>query len=110
MKTPENHYKTLDIGPDSSHEQIVQAAREIRIKVHPDQLKRVGGPTEEQERAINREAALVGQAAHVLSDPVLRRKYDMKLHTQFRAWRQRDGVLEGRDRAFSLFAGSCSVA
>lgn len=79
MKTLGNIYEKLGIIPDSSHEQTVQAAKEMRIKVHPDRLKRVGGLTEEQERAIDREAALVGQAADVLSDPVLRRKYDMKL-------------------------------
>lgn len=51
----------------------------MRIKVHPDRLKRAGGLTVEQERAIDLEAKLVGQAADVLSDPGLRRGYDLKL-------------------------------
>lgn len=70
---------TLGISPDSSQEQIIKAAKEVRIKTHPDRLKRQGGLTEEQERKVDVEAALVGQAADILSNPELRRKYDMRL-------------------------------
>ena len=80
MRTPSNLYEILGISPDSSHEQVVKVAKKVRVKVHPDRLKRVGGLTEEQERAVDQEAALVGQAADILSDPVLRRRYDMRLH------------------------------
>ena len=78
-RMPRNHYVTLGISPTSSHEQVLKAAKEMRIKVHPDRLRRAGGLTEEQERKIDRDAKLVGQAADVLSDPVLRRMYDLKL-------------------------------
>ena len=78
-ETPRSHYVTLGISPDSSQEQIIKAAKEVRIKTHPDRLKRQGGLTEEQERKVDVEAALVGQAADILSNPELRRKYDMRL-------------------------------
>ena len=78
-KTLPHYYKRLGIGKDSSHEQVLKAAKEMRVKTHPDRLKRREGLTEEEERAIDREAALVGQAADVLSDPVLREKYDRSM-------------------------------
>ncbi|CAF9929963.1 MAG: hypothetical protein ALECFALPRED_004492 [Alectoria fallacina] len=78
-KMPQNHYATLGISPRSSQEQIVKAAKEMRVKVHPDRLKRQGGLTKEQEEKIDVEAALVGQAADILSDPLSRAKYDRKL-------------------------------
>ena len=78
-RVPGSHYETLGISPKCSHEEIIKAAKEMRVKAHPDRLKRAGGLTEEQERGIDLEAALVGQAADILSDPVLRRMYDMKL-------------------------------
>lgn len=74
-----NHYTRLGIGADSSHDGVLKAAKEMRIKTHPDRLKRQEGLTDEQERAIDREAALVGQAADVLSDPDLRQKYDRRM-------------------------------
>ena len=69
-------YKRLGISKDSSHEQILKAAKEMRVKTHPDRCKRRGDLTAEEEREIDGEAKLVGQAADVLSDPVLREKYD----------------------------------
>lgn len=76
---PGNYYVTLGISPHSSHEQVVKAAKEMRVKMHPDRLKRQGGLTLEQEERINVEAALVGQAADILSNPEARAKYDKKL-------------------------------
>lgn len=79
----QNHYVTLGISPSSSHEQVVKVAKKMRIEVHPDRLKQECGQgdglTEEQEKAIDLEAKLVGQAADALSDPALRRMYDLKL-------------------------------
>lgn len=74
-----NHYARLGISAHSSHEQVLKAAKEMRVKMHPDRLKRQEGLTEEQKRAIDVEAAIVGEAADVLSDPVLRQKYDCKI-------------------------------
>ena len=56
----------------SCHEEVLKAAKEMRVKMHPDRLKRQEGLTEEQKQAIDMETALVGQAAHVRSDPNLR--------------------------------------
>ena len=77
--TPGDHYAVLGISPHSPHEQVVKAAKEMRIKMHPDRLKRQGGLTPEQEERIDVEAALVGQAADTLSNPALRAKYDRTL-------------------------------
>lgn len=71
-----DYYAQLGISGDSSHEQVLKAAKEMRVKTHPDRLKRREGLTDEEKRAIDAEAALVGQAADVLSDPDLRREYD----------------------------------
>ena len=75
-----NHYARLGVSVDSSHEQVLKAAKEMRVKTHPDRLKRKEGLTVEEERAIDVEAALVGQAADILSDPILREKYDRNVH------------------------------
>lgn len=75
-----DHYARLGISAHSPHEQVLKAAKEMRIKTHPDRLKRQEGLTDEQKRAIDAEAALVGQAADVLSDPDLRLKYDCNFH------------------------------
>lgn len=74
-----DYYKRLGISRDSSHEQVLKAAKEMRVKTHPDRRKRREGLTVEEERKIDAEAKLVGQAADVLSDPVLREKYDRGL-------------------------------
>ena len=74
-----DHYARLGIAKDSSHEQVLKAAKEMRVKTHPDRLKRREGLTEEEMSAIDKEAALVGQAADTLSDPDLRYKYDCKM-------------------------------
>ncbi|CAF9927140.1 hypothetical protein IMSHALPRED_007132 [Imshaugia aleurites] len=75
-----DHYKRLGIGPHSSHEEVLKAAKEVRVRTHPDRLKRQEGLTDEQMRVIDVEAALVGQAADVLTDPVLRSRYDCNVY------------------------------
>ena len=49
------------------------------MKTHPDRLKRREGLTEEIKHDIDAKAALVGQAADVLSDPTLRANYDRSM-------------------------------
>lgn len=71
-----DHYARLGVGKDSSHGEVLKAAKAMRVKVHPDRRKRQEGLTDEEKGAIDQEAALVGQAADVLSDPGLRRRYD----------------------------------
>lgn len=78
-KKPQTHHVTLGISQNSSHEQIMKAAKEMRIKMHPDRLKRQGGLTQEQKKKIDVEAARVGQPADILSNPELRAKYGGKL-------------------------------
>ena len=75
-----NHYATLQVDPDSSQYQIFKAANDMRIKTHPGRLKRRGGLTEEQEIAIDVEAARVREASDVLTDPTLRRAYDRRMN------------------------------
>lgn len=79
-ETLPDHYARLAIGKDSTHEQVLKAAKEMRVKTHPDRRKRRAGLTEEEVCAIDKEAALVGQAADVLSDPESRYRYDCKMH------------------------------
>ena len=86
------YYAVLEIDSRSSHEQVIKAAKEMRVKFHPDRLKRQEGLTEEQKQTIDTKAGLVGEAAEILSDPVLRRKYDQEMfrekHSQelYRRW------------------------
>ena len=75
-----NHYATLQVNPCSSQYQIFRAANDMRIKTHPGRLKRRGGLTEEQEIAIDVEAARVKEASDVLTDPTLRRAYDRRMN------------------------------
>ncbi len=74
-----NHYTTLGISADSSHEEVLKAAKEMRVKMHPDWRKRKESFSAEELATIDAEAALVGQAADVLSDADLRAQYDAKL-------------------------------
>lgn len=76
-----DHYARLGISRYSTQEQVVRAAKEMRVKVHPDRRKRgLGvGLSGDELRVIDEEAAAVGMAADVLSDPDLRLKYDFKL-------------------------------
>lgn len=74
-----DHYARLGISRGSSHEQVLKAAKEMRVKTHPDRLKRREGLSEDEIRVIDLEAALVGEAADVLSDPGMRYRYDCKM-------------------------------
>ena len=70
-----DHYAILQVGPCATHEQIKSAAKRRRIEVHPDRLKKPG-MSESEVAKIDKEAAEVGQAAEVLSNPTLRQEYD----------------------------------
>ena len=78
VKRAPDHYATLGINAASSHEEVLKAAREMRVRTHPDRLKRQEGLTEEGKRRIDGMAAKVGEAADVLCDPEMRRRYDAK--------------------------------
>lgn len=70
------HYQILGLSPSSSHQDILRVARQQRIACHPDRLLQQEGLSAEEIREIQVRAQRVGQAADVLSDPVLRAKYD----------------------------------
>ena len=65
-----DYYARLGVGAYSSYEQVLKAAKKMRVKMHADLRKRRDGLTE----------ALVGQAVDVLLDLDLRLKYDYKVH------------------------------
>lgn len=73
---PPDHYATLGVEYGASQEEIVIAARAMRIKVHPDRLKRAEGLTQADLDAIDERAKRVGWAADVLCSVVSRTKYD----------------------------------
>ncbi|MCJ1244312.1 hypothetical protein MMC30_001510, partial [Trapelia coarctata] len=74
-------------APKSKNEQqnpcIAKAAKEMRIKVHPDKLIKPGMPETEIGK-INDAAARVGQAAEILLDPVKRAAHDEELRDHYR--------------------------
>ena len=76
-----DHYATLKIPRNSTHKEILVAAKKRRIEVHPDNVKRHGGGkmTEEDMESMEDEAKRVGWAADILCDEGLREKYEGKL-------------------------------
>ena len=79
---PPNHYRTLDIDPSSTHEEVLRAARKKRIETHPDKFIKDGLPSEGLTKVIET-SKNVGWAADILCDPKKRQKYDIEL----RVWR-----------------------
>lgn len=73
-----NHYETLGVKYGASQDEIAIAARAMRIKVHPDRLKRAGGLTPADLDAIDERAKRVGWAADVLCCENSRKKYDRR--------------------------------
>ena len=73
-----NHYETLGVKYGASQDEIAIAARAMRIKVHPDRLKRAGGLTPADLDAIDERAKRVGWAADVLCSENSREKYDRR--------------------------------
>ena len=70
-----DHYKTLGVARDASAEEIERVAKIVRIRCHPDRLKR-NGPTPEEVIQIDETAKNVGWAADVLCDRKSRERYD----------------------------------
>ena len=75
---PPDHYATLGVRYGASQEVIAIAARAMRIKVHPDRLKRAEGLTPADLDAIDERAKRVGWAADVLCCVISREKYDRR--------------------------------
>ena len=73
-----DHYATLGVEYGASQDEIVIAAKAMRIKVHPDRVKRAEGLTPAELDAIDERAKRVGWAADVLCCVISREKYDRK--------------------------------
>ena len=71
-----DHYATLGVDRWASQEEIVKAAKSMRIEVHPDRLRRKEGLTSTDFDAIDEQAKKVGWAADILCDPVAKARYD----------------------------------
>jgi len=72
MAAPD-HYRTLELDPDASHEQIKQAYRRLAKRYHPD-TSETGGDREQIVR--------VNAAYAVLGDPQARHAYDAQFGEQ----------------------------
>lgn len=69
------YYTLLNVSPSASHEEIFRAARNARIKSHPDRFHR--SSLSDQSWALTLDSAKeVGRAADVLCDERDRQKYD----------------------------------
>ncbi|KAA6408176.1 MAG: hypothetical protein FRX48_07918 [Lasallia pustulata] len=91
-RAPPDHYATLGISRRSTPEEVAKAAEEMRIKTHPDRLRRKTDLSPEALVKVDADAARVGWAADILSDTHM---YD----AQLQAW----------DGEFSRGAGSCEA-
>ncbi|KAI4260795.1 MAG: hypothetical protein L6R42_003887 [Xanthoria sp. 1 TBL-2021] len=86
--TPPNHYARLGLNENASAEEIKKACKKMRVKTHPDQVRREKpNLTEEEMVKVTAVAAKVGEAADVLEDPSQKRDYDEMI----RAWKRKHG-------------------
>lgn len=69
------YYTLLNVSPTASQEDVLRAARNARIKVHPDRLYRPGLSQHSWAQIVEK-AKEVGCAADVLCDVCERQKYD----------------------------------
>ncbi|KAL9581131.1 MAG: hypothetical protein Q9212_004079 [Teloschistes hypoglaucus] len=74
-------YALLSLSPSCSQAEIEKVVKKKRIQFHPDRLKKEG-MTPEELQFIDEHAKLVGGAADVLSDPKLRKRYDVERHSK----------------------------
>ncbi|KAL8844066.1 MAG: hypothetical protein Q9176_001472 [Flavoplaca citrina] len=85
---PPNHYARLGLSDGASAEEIKKACKKMRVKTHPDQVKREHpNMTEEEMRKATVLSAKVGEAADVLEDPSQKRDYDDMIY----AWKRKHG-------------------
>ncbi|KAL8900379.1 MAG: hypothetical protein Q9192_001107 [Flavoplaca navasiana] len=85
---PPNHYARLGLTEGASAEEIKKACKKMRVKTHPDQVKRENpNMTEEEIRKATVLSAKVGEAADVLEDPSQKRDYDDMIY----AWKRKHG-------------------
>ncbi|KAL8853356.1 MAG: hypothetical protein Q9221_001832 [Calogaya cf. arnoldii] len=87
-ESPPNHYARLGLKENATADEIKKACKKMRVKTHPDQVKREHPEmTEEEMVKVTAIAAKVGEAADVLGNPSQKWDYD----DMIRAWKRKDG-------------------
>lgn len=90
-------YNILDIDKNASKETIKKAYRKASLKHHPDR----GGDSEEFKK--------INRAYEILSDPIKKREYDMKMNSPFynnsKSMYSNDDNNEGVPDFFKMFFG-----
>ena len=81
---PPDHYAKLGVEKCASQAEILKTAKSMRIKVHPDRLKRHEGLTQADLDAIDEQAKKVGWAAVILCNMLAKAKYDREIGNQQR--------------------------
>ncbi|KAL8647141.1 MAG: hypothetical protein Q9226_006558 [Calogaya cf. arnoldii] len=88
--SPPNHYARLGLQENATADEIKKACKKMRVKTHPDQVKRENPDLAEEEMLkVTAIAAKVGEAADVLGNPSQRQKWDYD--DMIRAWKQKHG-------------------
>ncbi|KAL8669355.1 MAG: hypothetical protein Q9168_006047 [Polycauliona sp. 1 TL-2023] len=74
---PPNHYARLGLSEDASADEIKKAAKKMRIKTHPDQVRKERPDmTEEEMKKVSDISQRIGESADVLSKPDKKEEYD----------------------------------
>lgn len=83
---PPNHYDVLGVDMTITHEELVKAAKEKRIRTHPDKFSKCELSKDEMAK-VTANSQDVGLAADILTDPAKRAQYDFDV----RMWRTLHG-------------------
>jgi curved DNA-binding protein CbpA len=70
-----NYYELLGVTPQASQAEIKSAFKQLALRYHPD--RNPGNPEAEEKFKI------INEAYHVLSDSILKARYDQKLFNQY---------------------------
>lgn len=71
-----NYYEILEIGIDSSEEEIKKAFRKLAMKYHPDKYS---NSSESEKKIVEDKFKEINEANGILSDIDKRKKYDLGL-------------------------------
>ncbi|KAL8773959.1 MAG: hypothetical protein Q9209_001389 [Squamulea sp. 1 TL-2023] len=85
---PPNHYARLGLSEDATAEDIKIASKKMRVKTHPDQVKKEKpNMTEEELAKVTAISAKVNDAVDILQDPREKALYDRRI----RIWKEEHG-------------------